>query len=120
MEYFITGGTGFVGGALVEQLVREGHGVVALARDPAAADLPEGVRDVGGDVTEKSSMRGAMDGVDGVFHVAGWYQVGNPDPAVAEAVNVHGTRNVLELVRELGVPKAVYTSTLAVFSDPGG
>lgn len=120
MEYFVTGGTGFLGGALVDQLAAEGHDVVALARTPAAADLPAGVTVVEGDVAEKATMRAAMTGVDGVYHVAGWYQVGNPDPATAERVNVEGTRNVLELVGELDVPKAVYTSTLAVFSDTDG
>ena len=81
--------------------------MVALARDPAAADLPEPVELVAGDVTEKASMRDAVAGVDGVFHVAGWYQVGDPPPAVAEAVNVDGTRNILELVDELDIPRAV-------------
>lgn len=120
MEYFVTGATGFVGGALVEQLVEAGHDVVALVRTPEAADLPEPVRVVEGDITEKASMRDAMAGVDGVFHLAAWYQVGDPDVETAERVNVEGTRHVLELVDELDVPKAVYTSTLAVFSDTGG
>lgn len=120
MEYFVTGATGFVGGELVEQLVAAGHDVAALVRTPSATDLPEPVRVVEGDITEKASMRDAMAGVDGVFHLAAWYQVGDPDVETAERVNVEGTRNVLELVDELDVPKAVYTSTLAVFSDTGG
>ena len=73
-----------------------------------------------GDVTDKESLRAPMTGVDGVFHIAGWYKVGVRDKREAEAINVHGTRNVLELMRELRVPKGVYTSTLAVFSDTHG
>lgn len=120
MEYFVTGATGFVGGALVEQLIEADHEVVALVRRPADADLPEPVTVVQGDITERETMRDGMDGVDGVYHLAAWYGVGNPDPEAVERVNVDGTRNVLELVDELDVPKAVYTSTLAVFSDTDG
>jgi nucleoside-diphosphate-sugar epimerase len=82
-----------------------------------------GVRLAEGDVTNKESLRAPMDGAHGVFHVAGWYRIGVRTPEeirTAHAVNVDGTRNVLEMMRELGVPKGVYTSTLAVFSDTHG
>src|SRR5262245_6799363 len=119
---FITGATGFVGGELARQLVAAGHRVVALVRDPArSAELTRlGVAVQAGDVTDRESMRAPMAGVDGVFHVAGWYRIGVRDKREASAVNVEGTRNVLELVRELGVPKAVYTSTANVFGDTHG
>jgi nucleoside-diphosphate-sugar epimerase len=58
--------------------------------------------------------------MDGVFHIAGWYKVGARDRQAAYPINVLGTRNVLELMRELAIPKGVYTSTLAVFSDTHG
>jgi nucleoside-diphosphate-sugar epimerase len=61
-----------------------------------------------------------MTGVDGVFHCAAWYKVGAPDASMAERINIGGTRNVLETMRDLRIPKGVYTSTLAVFSDTGG
>ncbi len=122
MRYLITGATGFIGGRLARQLRLAGHEVIAIVRNPAKAqDLAQlGVRLHPGDVTEKESMRAAMTGVDGVFHVAGWYKVGVRDKSQAHAINVQGTRNVLELVKELQVPKAVYTSTLAVNSDTHG
>lgn len=121
MEYFVTGATGFLGSELVRQLVEAGDDVVALVRTPAKAEtLPESVSIVHGDVTEKDSMRDAMDGVDGVFHLAGWYRIGIDAVETAERVNVEGTRNVLELLAELDVPKGVYTSTVAVFSDTNG
>jgi nucleoside-diphosphate-sugar epimerase len=65
-------------------------------------------------------MREPMTGVDGVFHVAAWYKVGAKDKTMADRINVGGTRNVLELMKELRIPKGVYTSTLAVFSDTHG
>jgi len=122
--YLLTGATGFVGGVLARQLVAAGHSLRAIVRTPAKAIA---LRELGvelhlGDVTDKTSMRAPMAGVAGVFHVAGWYKLGVTarDRATAEAINVHGTRNVLELMRELGIPKGVYTSTLAVNSDTHG
>jgi nucleoside-diphosphate-sugar epimerase len=122
MKYFITGATGFIGGRLARQLREAGHDVVAVVRNPAKAqDLAQlGVTLYQGDVTEKESMRGPMTGVDGVFHVAGWYKVGARDKSQAYAINVEGTRNVLELMKELNIRKGVYTSTLAVNSDTHG
>ncbi|HEV8637336.1 MAG TPA: NAD-dependent epimerase/dehydratase family protein [Chloroflexota bacterium] len=122
MRYFVTGATGFVGGHLARQLLADGHQVSALVRDPdrAGALAAAGVELHRGDVTEPASIRGAMAGADGVFHVAAWYRIGARDRSPAERINVDGTRHVLETMRELGVPKGVYTSTLAVFSDTGG
>ncbi len=122
MRYASTGATGFVGGRLAALLVQAGHEVVALVRDPgrgrALADL--GVRLIPGDVHDVSSVRVAATGVDGFFHVAGWYRVGARDTSEARRTNVEGTRAVLEAVRAAGVPRVVYTSTLAVNSDTHG
>jgi nucleoside-diphosphate-sugar epimerase len=61
-----------------------------------------------------------MTGSDVVFHVAGWYKIGSPDWMAAESINVGGTRKVLRLAHELGVPRIVYVSTVAVFGDTHG
>jgi len=123
MKYFITGATGFVGNILTRQLLAQGHQVNAIVRDlNKAAELKKlGCNLFIGDVTDKESMRPAMQGADGVFHVAGWYKVGvlkNRDQG--EKVNVQGSRNVFELMKELKIPKGVYTSTVAVNSDTHG
>jgi nucleoside-diphosphate-sugar epimerase len=122
MKYFITGATGFIGGVLAKQLCTAGHEVHASVRSPEKAkDLQAlGMKLFPGDVTDKESMRAAMQGVDGVFHVAGWYKVGTRDKSGGEKVNIQGTRNALELMQELKIPKGVYTSTLAVNSDTKG
>lgn len=122
MHYFVTGATGFLGGVLAKQLIDAGHRVTAVVRSPEkAGDLKKwGVTIVKGDVTEKESMRESMRGVDGVFHVAGWYKVGVKDKSPGYKINVEGTRNVLELMKELQIPKGVYTSTVAVNSDTQG
>ena len=128
MRYFLTGGTGFIGGVLARQLRAAGHEVNAVVRSKSRArDLAHlGVSLFEGDVTQKDTLRMPMVGTDGVFHVAGWYRIGvrHQDRAraraEAEAINVHGTRNVLELMGELQIPNGVYTSTLAVNSDTRG
>lgn len=122
MRYFVTGATGFVGGKVARRLLQSGDEVIALVRDPAGAvDLAElGATLPPGDVTDTESMRAPMQGADGVFHVVGWYKVGVRDKSAAVAVNIGGTRNVLELMQELKLLKGVYTSTLAVYSDTGG
>lgn len=121
VRYFVTGATGFIGGALARQLRAEGHEVRALVRDvQRAANLRAlGCELVLGDVRDTATMRPAMEGVDGVFHLAAWYEIGVDEPA-ATAINVDGTRNVLGLMRQLAIPRGVYTSTVAVFSDTHG
>lgn len=122
MRYFVTGATGFVGGRVVRQLREMGHEVRALVRDPSrASDLAAlGATLCSGDIRDPSTMRDPMTGVDGVFHIAAWYKLGSDEAAYAQSINVAGTRNVLRLVKQLGVPRAVYTSTVAVFSDTHG
>ena len=122
MKAIVTGGSGFIGQRVVQKLVARGDTVHALARSEATANL---LRQLGatvfmGDITDTTSMRPAMAGCDVVFHIAAWYKVGAADSAQAEAINVGGTRRVLRLAYELGIPKIVYTSTVAVFGDTLG
>lgn len=122
MKYFLTGATGFVGGEVARQLRTAGHEVIALVRAPSKAqELAQlGCQLAPGDVTDKESMRAPMTGVDGVFHIAGWYKLGAKDSSPGVKVNIDGTRNVLEVMRDLNIPKGVYTSTLAINSDTHG
>lgn len=122
MRYFVTGATGFIGGHVARQLREGGHEVHALVRDPSHAQSLEriGVRLFRGDVTDRGSLRAPMEGTDGIFHIAAWYKIGAKDRSPAEPINLGGTRNVLETMRELGIRKGVYTSTLGVFSDTHG
>lgn len=122
MKAFVTGGTGFIGRHVVAKLVARGDDVVALVRSDAGAALLTdlGAQVVRGDILDTASMRAGMEGSDVVFHMAAWYKVGGSDWMDAEAINVGGTRKVLRLAVELGIPKIVYTSTVAVFGDTHG
>ena len=87
MRYAITGATGFVGGALARQLREAGHEVRALVRDPGKASAPTalGVELVPGDLDDTAALDRLCEGVDGLFHVAGWYKLGQRDPSVGDA-----------------------------------
>lgn len=122
MRYAMTGATGFVGGALAARLRADGHDVVALVRDSGRAD---GLRELGvtlqsGDLGIAESLDELCRDVDGLYHAAGWYQLGSRDPEQGVRINVDGTRNVLVAARKAAVPRVVYTSTLAVNSDTHG
>lgn len=132
----MTGASGFLGGVLARQLRDEGHEVVALVRRPETAGklAPLGVDVRAGDITDRESVLSAMAGVDGVFHAAAWFKIqqsaltrgtgaargGAEEAREAHRVNVEGTRIVLEAMRDLGIPRGVYTSTIAVFGDTRG
>jgi nucleoside-diphosphate-sugar epimerase len=121
-HYFLTGATGFIGAAVARQLAAAGHTLTALVRNPERAHA---LRSLGatlapGDITDRASLQSAMRGADGIFHIAGWYHIGTPDARAAWRVNVEGTRNVLSVMRELRIPRGVYTSTLAVNGDTHG
>src|SRR6478672_33419 len=122
MRYAMTGATGFVGGALARLLRDEGHEVRALVRDPArASDLAaHGVELVPGDLDDATALDALCRDVDGLFHVAGWYKLGQRDPSVGDRVNVEGTRNALAAAQRAGVAKVVHTSTVAVNGDTHG
>jgi len=122
MKYFITGATGFIGSAIIRMLRENGHTVHALVRDPEKAEFlkSKGVDIFKGDITDKETMRAGMTGADGVYHIAGWYKVGTRDKYNGKIINIDGSRNVFELMKELKIPKGVYTSTLAVNSHTHG
>jgi nucleoside-diphosphate-sugar epimerase len=123
MRAFVTGATGFIGSHLVQDLLDHGYQVTALVRTfERAQRLPRGVRVIPADITRPESLRNGIDGADVVFHLAALHTIGArpKDYARMERINVAGTRTVLQLALELGVPKIVYTSTVAVYGDTRG
>ena len=112
---FVTGGSGFVGGRLIERLVRDGWSVAALARSDRAADAvrTRGAEPVRGELSDSSVLASGMRGADVCFHAAAKVEDFGPWPAFV-AANVEGTRNVLRACRAAGVGRAVHVSTEAV------
>ncbi len=124
MRVFLTGGTGFIGGAVARQLRDLGHDVVALVRTPEKAhDLRRvGAELVEGDLSTADGIALAAHGCDVAIHGAAIYRIGvsSADREMLHQANVEGTANVLEGLVRSGVEKIVYVSTVGVFGDTGG
>ncbi|HSD23001.1 MAG TPA: NAD-dependent epimerase/dehydratase family protein [Solirubrobacterales bacterium] len=109
----VTGGTGFVGLHVARELARRGDELRLLVRERSNVEPLEGIefeRAVG-DVTDRDSVRRAMQGVARVFHVAGTTSMRTRDRDRVFQVNVGGTRNVFEEALRAGVERAVLTSS---------
>lgn len=120
---FLTGATGFIGGRLARALDRRGYRLRCLVRAPARAG---GLRALGaelivGDAADEAALETGLAGAAVAFHVAGRYDLGGPDAAEMEHVNVSGTRAFLEVLRRVPVPRAVHVSTTAALgpAPPG-
>ncbi len=110
----VTGATGFIGSHLVRLLVERGDEVTVTVRSGSRLDALEGVPValVRADVRDRRAVRGAMRGVERVFHVAGStnFALSREDMF---SLNVEGTRIVLEEALRAGVERVVYTSSVA-------
>jgi nucleoside-diphosphate-sugar epimerase len=114
---FVTGGSGFIGGALIERLRREGWDVRALARsDAAAAKVRErGAEPAAGDLDDAGALRAGAEGCEVCFHAAAKVEDWG-DPADFERLNVRGTENVIAACREAGVRRLVHVGTEAALT----
>jgi len=119
---FVTGGSGFVGGALVDRLVGDGRRVHALARSDAAAAAVEsrGAVVVRGDLSDVPALRDAMAGCELVFHVAGVNAMCVPDPRPMYRANVDGADRVVTAAHAAGVRRLVHTSSAATIGEATG
>jgi UDP-glucose 4-epimerase len=124
LQVLVTGGAGYIGSVVVEELLRDGHAVVvydSLYKGHRGAVMPEAVF-VQGDLLDGETLRGALraHGVEAVVHMAA-------DSLVAESVanpakyyrnNVVAGLALLDAMRECGVPRLVFSSTAAVYGEP--
>lgn len=115
MKVFITGATGFVGGHVARELAARGADLRLLVRPASNLTNLEGLgaETVTGDLLQPDSLGGAMRGCDAVLHVAADYRLWVRDPDAMYRSNVEGTRVLLRMAREEGVPRFVYTSSVA-------
>lgn len=114
MRAFVTGATGFVGAALARELLADGIEVRALARPGANTRNLDGlaVHLLAGDICQPATLAPAMAGCQWVFHVAAFYGVTDADAGAMYAVNVEGTRNVIEAARACAAERIVHCSTI--------
>jgi dihydroflavonol-4-reductase len=118
-QILVTGGTGFVGSAVIRALLAAGAGRVrALVRKGSARGNLDGlpVELAEGDLLDPASLGRAMQGVDSFFHVAADYRLWAPDPEDIVRNNLNGTRNAMEAALASAVKRIVYTSSVATLS----
>jgi len=119
VRILLTGGGGFLGGAVAKRLVENGHSVRSFSRGHYPALEALGVNHVGGDLGDREAVIAAAKGRDAIVHTAAKAGVWG-DEAEYRRANLHGTRNVLAACRAHQVPRLVYTSTPSVVHVDGG
>lgn len=113
MRVLVTGGTGYLGSAIVRALTRAGHTPIAFARSAAGAGS------VAGDIRDTRAVTSAAAGMDAIVHTAALVAVWRKDPAEFDAVNVGGLQSVLAAARAHAIRRIVYTSSFLAL-PPGG
>ncbi|PIR75845.1 MAG: hypothetical protein CO030_05165 [Candidatus Magasanikbacteria bacterium CG_4_9_14_0_2_um_filter_42_11] len=117
----VTGGAGFIGSHLTDQLLADGHEVIVI--DSLLLGKREFVNEKASfqemDIREFSKMLPLCNGIDVIFHLAAdpRLPLSIEDPQETHAVNVTGTLNVLDAARQAGVKKVIITSSAAVYGD---
>ena len=119
-KVFITGATGFTGGYLFKELVRRGYPVRALVRNKVKAKHLEGenVELVEGDLRDAAFLKHVLEGIHTVYHIAAIFRQENLTEDDMFAVNVEGTRNMLEAAVTAKVARFVHCSTVGVHGAP--
>lgn len=110
MKVLVTGASGLLGGETARLLVRQGHEVTTFQRRPSGV---EGVADLPGSVTDDAAVRRAVEGAEGVIHLAAKVSF-TGRPADFDEVNVEGTRRLLAAARGAGVREFVFVSSPSV------
>lgn len=119
MHVFLTGGTGFVGGYVLRELVCHGHTARCLVRD-ATDRLAEGgapVETVVGDVTDPASLDGVLDGCDAVIHLVGVIDEQPARGVTFESIHVEGTIHVARAAQDAGIDRFIYMSANGASPD---
>jgi farnesol dehydrogenase len=117
MRVLVTGGTGYLGGAIVRALHAAGHQAVVFARNASSAGLPG--TPVDGDIRNAAAVRLAAYAVDAVVHAAALVSIWRRRPHDFDDVNVGGLANVIDVVRARGIQRLVYTSSFLALPPNG-
>ena len=122
MKALVTGGAGFIGSHLVDELIKMNYQVTVV--DNCSADAEkfhwnELAYNIEADITNYKVMKQLFEGIDYVFHLAAESRIGPAieNPIAAVQKNVQGTCTVLQCAREAGVRKVIYSSTSSGYGN---
>jgi UDP-N-acetylglucosamine 4-epimerase len=123
-KYLVTGGAGFIGSHLVENLVKQGHDVRVLdnfltGKKENIAEFLDEIDLIEGDIRDLNTCARALEGVDFVLHQAALPSVPRSieDPVLTNEINIRGTLNLLLASREQKIKKFVFASSSSVYGD---
>jgi farnesol dehydrogenase len=117
MNVLVTGGTGYLGRAIVTALTARGHHVVLFARTASATSLPG--RPIDGDIRDSDAVHAAAQGCHAIVHMAALVSTWRRRARDFDEINVNGLRNVLAAAKTAGVRKVLYTSSFLALPPAG-
>ena len=116
MRVLVTGGTGYLGRAIVRAVADGGHEPVVFARSATRAGLPG--RAIDGDVRDRAAFEAAARGVDALCHSAALVSLWRRDPTEFDKINIGGLENAIAITRALKLPRLIYTSSFLALPPP--
>jgi GlcNAc-P-P-Und epimerase len=116
----VLGGSGFIGSHVIPALVDAGMTVTNVDLFPAEHALPDGVRDVRGDIRDTDALTAALDGCSAVLNLAAAHHDFGLTPATFDSVNVGGARSVVAAAQAAGIDNLCFYSSVAVYGDAPG
>jgi nucleoside-diphosphate-sugar epimerase len=117
MNVLVTGGTGYLGRAVVTALAARGHRVVVFARSASRSGLPGTLVD--GDIRDRAALERAGAGCDAISHSAALVSIWRRRREDFDDINVGGLRNVLAAAATIGSPRVLYTSSFVAIPPKG-
>ena len=124
MRYLVTGGAGFIGSNIVEELLKRGHSVRVLDNFSTGKRenlklFDKDIELIEGDIRSYHIVKQAVNGIDVVLHQAALPSVPRSinDPITSNEVNVGGTLNMLDASKEAGVKRFVFASSSSIYGD---